>query len=547
MMRRVKNMKKSDWRSGFLRNIQSSFRKSGVPAMMLMLLVASMVHTAFAAPGATVFVDVPADHDFAEAIGYLKKNGIVQGYPDQTFKPDAPISRAEFLKIAMKMSGRGGEMTSGSSKNDTKAPTSTSTKAPANSSVGSSAGSSVKAPTVVPKIFLPKGVFTDVHEDDWFFRDIVTAQKLGVISSSAQFAPNAVITRVQALKIAMNAFQFSPPVIKSGKSGAGSSNGGVGVLGDPLPSDLSPKAWYYTQVMSARRLNILTDSDDGKFYPDISVTRGMAAEILFRVKMSKEQQYAPIDITRGWKTVEWKVGGGAKTGVKEDGQPISFKIPKSWTAVQDGSRIIVLKRDTSLPLDYELVTPLSARLVINTHVLEVDESAESYFARLKELNRQAFSGEKVEFTSVELMGGQGLHVKVLARGSESWYVYLPNKTVVTIHGRYGIGSLSLKLRESLRGIVRSLLLPTDLPHDAVELNADAKKLLAEVRGQILVEKVGKTVIASIGDAVIFETDDIGVGTGPVDYYYSAKLNLALKYERSSDIILSVRDGKTSAF
>ena len=491
-------------------------RKKGVfcflrsVATIIILMIAS---AASAAPGLTVFVDVPPDHDFFEAIGYLKENGIVQGYPDQTFKPDSPISRAEFLKIALKMSGRG------------EAAQSTTTKT-----------KEVKSASV-PKISLPKGVFTDVHEDDWFFRDVATAQKLGIILSGAQFAPNAEITRVQALKIAMNTLQFSPPAMKS--SAADKSTGG-----DPLPSDLSSKAWYFTQVMTARGLNILTDSDDGKFYPDVPVTRGMAAEILFRVKMSKEQQYRPIDVTRGWKTMKWSVA--APTGSSAP-QAISFKIPKTWTALQDGSRIIVLKRDTTLPFDYELVTPLSARLVINTLTLETDESTESYFERLKELNRQAFFNEKIDFALVKLMDSSSLHVKVPARGSENWYIYLPNKTVVSLSGRYGIGSLSPKLRESLRGIVRTLSLPADLPHDSAELSAEAKKLLTEVRRQILVEKVGKTVITSVGDAVIFETDDIGVGTGAVDYYYSAKLNITLKYERASDIILSVRDGKTSEF
>lgn len=60
----------------------------------------------FAAPchmdgGEVAFSDVPATHDNADAIAYMKSEGIVQGYADGSFKPDATINRAEFVKILM--------------------------------------------------------------------------------------------------------------------------------------------------------------------------------------------------------------------------------------------------------------------------------------------------------------------------------------------------------------------------------------------------------------------------------------------------------------
>ncbi|MBI5155778.1 S-layer homology domain-containing protein [Candidatus Peregrinibacteria bacterium] len=51
----------------------------------------------FAADGA--FSDVPADHPHAGAIEYVRSRGIVRGYADGTYKPDATINRAEFTKI----------------------------------------------------------------------------------------------------------------------------------------------------------------------------------------------------------------------------------------------------------------------------------------------------------------------------------------------------------------------------------------------------------------------------------------------------------------
>jgi len=45
------------------------------------------------------FVDVPDDHENAVAIDYVQDEGIVDGYDDGTYKPDASINRAEFTKI----------------------------------------------------------------------------------------------------------------------------------------------------------------------------------------------------------------------------------------------------------------------------------------------------------------------------------------------------------------------------------------------------------------------------------------------------------------
>ncbi len=51
--------------------------------------------------GSTAFADVTSDHPNADAIFYVKSEGIVEGYSDGTYKPDATINRAEFVKILM--------------------------------------------------------------------------------------------------------------------------------------------------------------------------------------------------------------------------------------------------------------------------------------------------------------------------------------------------------------------------------------------------------------------------------------------------------------
>lgn len=58
-----------------------------------LFLVTSLV------PAYAAFSDVPADHVNTSAIQTLQTDGVLQGYADGSFHPDAQINRAEFVKI----------------------------------------------------------------------------------------------------------------------------------------------------------------------------------------------------------------------------------------------------------------------------------------------------------------------------------------------------------------------------------------------------------------------------------------------------------------
>lgn len=47
----------------------------------------------------TSFSDVSPNHPYSSAVAYVRQEGIVNGYPDGTFRPDQSINRAEFTKI----------------------------------------------------------------------------------------------------------------------------------------------------------------------------------------------------------------------------------------------------------------------------------------------------------------------------------------------------------------------------------------------------------------------------------------------------------------
>jgi len=51
------------------------------------------------------FTDVPAVHPYRAAIRWGKDSGVLSGYPDGSFKPEATVNRAEFLKIVLAAKG----------------------------------------------------------------------------------------------------------------------------------------------------------------------------------------------------------------------------------------------------------------------------------------------------------------------------------------------------------------------------------------------------------------------------------------------------------
>lgn len=58
------------------------------------------------ANSAKIFPDVAADHWAAAQIKELSQSGVIIGYPDGTFKPDANVTRAEFACMAIRALGQ---------------------------------------------------------------------------------------------------------------------------------------------------------------------------------------------------------------------------------------------------------------------------------------------------------------------------------------------------------------------------------------------------------------------------------------------------------
>lgn len=131
----------------------------------LKMLLSTAVFILVAAP-VIAFPDVSDDYWAASQINLLSEQGVIVGYPDGTFKPDANVTRAEFAAMAIRALGQ-----------------------------------------QHTKVAQPVH-FTDITEDYWAYEDIQKALYFDLIScdkSGELFRPEDSVSRAESLTVAVNA------------------------------------------------------------------------------------------------------------------------------------------------------------------------------------------------------------------------------------------------------------------------------------------------------------------------------------------------------
>lgn len=128
--------------------------------------VLSLAVLCFAISPAIAFPDVSNDYWAASQINLLSEQGVIVGYPDGTFKPDANVTRAEFAAMAIRALGQ-----------------------------------------QHTKIAQPVH-FSDIDENYWAYEDIQKAVYFDLISNNnadEQFRPDDSVSRAESLSVAVNA------------------------------------------------------------------------------------------------------------------------------------------------------------------------------------------------------------------------------------------------------------------------------------------------------------------------------------------------------
>lgn len=203
------------------------------------------------APAADLFPDLKVGSEYYVGVKYLKDLGLIQGYPDGTFKPKQQINRAEALKIMV------GAIAFQSLSAAEKPITSLQASGDATQTMDST-----KCP------------FPDIQPAEWYFNYVCEAYQHGVVSGypDGTFKPEQTINKVEALK--MDILQ-----------------GGISLQTDYTDNfdDISPSDWFWQYARIADEHTIIVSDRTGKLNPAETLNRGDFAMLVYRtIKAVKE-------------------------------------------------------------------------------------------------------------------------------------------------------------------------------------------------------------------------------------------------------------------
>lgn len=205
--------------------MKKTVRKTFLYALFISLAFGiSLAAPASAHAAVTSFKDVPKRLDHHDAILNLSERGIIQGYEDGTFRPDATLTRAHASKILAL-----------SLKLDTK---------------------NVKNPG-----------FKDLNKNQWYYGYVAALANSGYISGfeDGTFRPNAPMTRAQASKIIDLSYKL-PSEAKTN---------------NPF-KDVSNSAWYAGHIRTLVENKVTKGKTATTFAPNANVTRAQMASFVVR-------------------------------------------------------------------------------------------------------------------------------------------------------------------------------------------------------------------------------------------------------------------------
>jgi len=193
-----------------------------------------------------MFTDIDDDAEYLKAVKFLKKNNVISGYPDGTFKPDKVVSRVESLKFILK--GMNSNLISGNK--------------------------------------LP---FPDTKGRQWYSDYVATAYNKHIVEGYPDntFKPENTVNRAEFLKMLLTAMEIKVPE----------------VVTRDVYKDVKRDDWYAPYVKYAKEKNLLVLKKGGLFKPEEGMTRAEVSELIYRVillKVSGMHKYSSgINVSTG--------------------------------------------------------------------------------------------------------------------------------------------------------------------------------------------------------------------------------------------------------
>ena len=168
-------------------------------------------------------------HWAENAINKLAAAGIINGYEDNTFRPDNSITRAEFVTMTVN-------------------------------------ALNIKADNEY------NGTFGDVYSDSWFAEQVQCGLDRGFISQDENFRPNDNIKRSEAMKILIGAYLTNHDKIN------------VIISCDFFADSAEIQEWSRNYIDQGLSMGIVNGYEDATFKPNKNLTRAEAATMLSKIK-----------------------------------------------------------------------------------------------------------------------------------------------------------------------------------------------------------------------------------------------------------------------
>ena len=213
-----------------------NLKRTGV-ALMTLALISSLNLNALAAVEDTGYADIDAGSWYADAVEYVRDNGLMSGTTATTFEPGGTTTRAMLAQILYREAG-----SPAVSGNDT---------------------------------------FTDTQEGAWYADAVLWATQAGVISGygDGRFGPNDPVSREQ-IAVILCRYAGSPAA-----------------QGEDFADEASISTWAADAVDWARSAGLMTGQEGNRFAPQASATRAETAVILraFRTMNTPETPETPAE------------------------------------------------------------------------------------------------------------------------------------------------------------------------------------------------------------------------------------------------------------
>ncbi len=193
---------------------------------------------------AGAYNDLSADSPYFEAVTLLTQNGVLQGYDDNTFRPEQKVNRAEALKIILKSIGV--EATSG----------------------------------------LYNTGFPDVPIDAWYAGYIMEGLLRNIISGNPDgtFAGGRTVNKAEFLKMTLKAY--------------GTNISKYSVITEFIAHDVPLDAWFANYLNYAKTVGLTSPDLSINLYPEKELNRGESALFVYRMKILQSggdmQEYLSI-------------------------------------------------------------------------------------------------------------------------------------------------------------------------------------------------------------------------------------------------------------